>query len=180
MPILISESHMTFYKRVTLTDNCKNANHLKDKGYISKAEICKKIKNNEELAIPTGKYSTNYLAETEALCTAVSTVAENPARTTGKVVIFTDALSVLQALKNSQNKETNTLTTSLQSLSATVNNAVLQWVPAHCCIRGNKKADKLTKDGAQKEQIQSLVHLMKLQAGVNTSTPLSPMASRFG
>ena len=52
---------------------------------------------DEELAIPTGKYSTNYRAETEALCTAASTVAENPARTTGKVVIFTDALSVLQA-----------------------------------------------------------------------------------
>ena len=100
-------------------------------------------------------YSTNYRAETEALCTAASTVAENPARTTGKVVIFTDALSVLQALQNSRNKETNTLTASLQTLSTTVNNAVLQWIPAHCGIRGNETADKLAKDKAEKEQIQS-------------------------
>ena len=43
---------------------------------------------DEELAIPTGKYSTNYQAETEDLCTAASTVAENLARTTGKTAPY--------------------------------------------------------------------------------------------
>ena len=71
------------------------------------------IDGDEELAIPTRKYSTNYRTEMEALCTAASTVAENPVRTTVKVVIFTDALSVLQAIQNSNNRETNPLTASL-------------------------------------------------------------------
>ena len=73
------------------------------------------------------------------------------------MVIFTYALSVLQAIQSSRNKETNPLTASLQSLSATVNSAILQWVPAHCGIRGNERADLMAKDGALKEQVQSNV-----------------------
>ena len=73
-----------------------------------------------------------------------------------------------KGLKNSRNKETNTLTASLQALSATVNNAVLQWVPAHCGIRGNERADMLAKDGAQKEQIQSPVTFNEVSSIIKT------------
>ena len=113
--------------------------------------------DGDELDISTGKYSTNYRAEMEALCKTASTVAENTVKTTGKVVIFTDALSVLRAIQNSSNKETYLHTVSLQSLSSTMHNAVLQWVPAHSGIRRNESAGKLAKYGAQKEQFQSRV-----------------------
>ena len=83
------------------------------------------VDGEEELAIPTGRHSTNFRAETEALCAAASAVLRSPERTTGRVVIFTDALSVLQALKNSRNEEMNPLSASLSSLSAAVLNVVL-------------------------------------------------------
>ena len=88
----------------------------------------------EELAFPTGKYSTNFRAEREALSEAATAVLQNSARTTGSVVVFSDALSVLQALNNSRSKELNTLTTALAALGARVEKIVLQWVPAHCDI----------------------------------------------
>ena len=34
---------------------------------------------------------------------------------------------------------------------------VLQWIPTHCGIRGNVTADKLAKESAEKENIQSQV-----------------------
>ena len=58
----------------------------------------------------------------------------------------------------------NPLSASLNSLSAAVLNMVLQWVPAHCGIRENEKADKLAKDGAQKEQKQNLITLSEVNS----------------
>ena len=68
----------------------------------------------EKLALPTGNYSANFRAKTEALHTAATAVSENAARTTGQVVLLPDALSVLQTLKSSRsNRETNAFTTAL-------------------------------------------------------------------
>ena len=83
--------------------------------------------------------------------------------------MFTDALSVLQALKNSRNKELNPLCTALATLSATVQKVVLQWVPAHCGIRGNEKADTLAKEGAKKEQTDKLVSFDEIKTIIKTN-----------
>lgn len=46
---------------------------------------------------------------------------------------------------------------------------VLQWVPAHCGIRGNVKADTLAKEGAQKEQIDRLVSFHEIKTIIKTN-----------
>ena len=57
------------------------------------------------IPFPTGKYSTNYKAEADALERAVALIKENTHKAKSQVVVFTDALSVLQALKNTQEKK---------------------------------------------------------------------------
>ena len=53
-----------------------------------------------QITIATGKYSTNFKAEAEALKRAAIEIRNNLPRTKPNVVIFTDALSVLSKLQN--------------------------------------------------------------------------------
>ena len=71
------------------------------------------------------------------------------------IVIFTDALSVLQALENSTSKDNK-----INNLSAVIGQLInthtvditLQWIPGHVQIPGNDRADALAKQGAMKTQ----------------------------
>ena len=103
------------------------------------------------IPIATGKYSTNYRAEAEALERAAAHIEENRNLAKEQVVIFSDALSVLQAVKDSQNKNLNDLSSTLASL-AEQKKLHIQWIPAHCGIYGNEEADKLAKEGSKLEQ----------------------------
>ena len=76
---------------------------------------------------------------------------------------MSDALSALQALRNSHNKELNRLRQALVTLSSTVQQVVLQWLPAHCGISGNERADTLAKEGAQQEQTDNRVSFEEIK-----------------
>ena len=109
-----------------------------------------------EEALPTGLHCTNYKAEVDALTQAAHTMATRADRTT-QVVFLTDALSVLQAYNSDR----------LPSLKKALNNikslrTVLQWIPSHCGIEGNDKADELAKLGAAQDQKDNAVSLAEL------------------
>ena len=77
-----------------------------------------------------------------------------------KIVIFSDALSVMQALSNPQNKELTVTASAVSVLLNANGKTVLQWIPAHCNIPGTRKwtywqrrgqQDQEERDGTYKE-----------------------------
>ena len=113
----------------------------------------------EKLALPAGKFSTNFRAETEALHAAATAISQYAARTADQVVLLSEGLSVLQTLKSSRNRESSALTTALGALSHAVKKVTVQWIYQHinCDTQGNEVADRLAKQGRGKEQTDTLV-----------------------
>ena len=83
--------------------------------------------------------------------------SDYPERKEG-IVIFTDAMSVLQALESDSIKDRK-----IADLSAIISNFInfhevevtLQWIPGHTNIPGNDRADLLAKRGAGNTQTKS-------------------------
>ena len=105
-----------------------------------------------ENSIPTGRHSTNYKAEAAAIEEAVA-LLHVPKSYNKNIVLLSDAKSVLQALHNPRNREHSNLKASLLQLGLTAQQIVLQWLPGHCNIWGNTRADQLAKEGSQLEQL---------------------------
>ena len=114
--------------------------------------ICQKDRTFTRISIATGKLSTNYKAEAEALKTAASAVMQSREKVHNNVVIFSDALSVLQGLINPKNKELDSLAAALDNLQKSTEKTTIQWIPSHCNIPGNEEADRLAKEGGKQQQ----------------------------
>ena len=104
-------------------------------------------------SIQTGKTCSNYKAEIKALEAATEILSQAPKDSDSKIVFLTDALSVLKALQ-ADNEETISLSLKLSNLSKDVQKLQLQWIPSHCNIVGNEKADILAKEGSRGDQTE--------------------------
>jgi ribonuclease HI len=92
--------------------------------------------------VPNDLRCTNFKAKVQALIHAANTIKEMVLPNT-QIVFLTDAKSVLEGV----NKLSHLLD-ALQDLRCT--RMVLQWIPSHCGIQSNEKADKMAKHGAEK------------------------------
>src|SRR5579871_1541437 len=123
-----------------------------------------KYPNGDKLEIhePCGKFCNNYQAEIAAINTTLSTITKQfkqNAYEPSNIVIFTDSKSTLQALEDylqTDNKEIILLAETIDTLQTSFNiKLTLQWIPGHVGIPGNEKADRLAKQGAAMEQINT-------------------------
>lgn len=104
-------------------------------------------------AAATGQYCTNYKAEVEALILSAHTI-KNSVDHNMQVVFLTDALSTLHAYNSCKLPQLERALSEIQCLQI-----VLQWVPSHCGILGNEKADQMAKIGAKEKQPNDPVSL---------------------
>ena len=82
-----------------------------------------------------------------ALNTAATEILAKLDKTHKKVVFFSDALSVFDALQNPEKKELSNLTSILSQLNDEAD-ATLQRTSAHCGVYGKESADILAKEGS--------------------------------
>ena len=97
--------------------------------------------------VPTGKYCHNYDAEIEAIKIATEKLL-NTSHGTQPVVLLTDAKSVLEALLSGKLPALRTLLSELSRH----HKVTIQWIPSHCGVPGNERADRLAKEGAKEKQ----------------------------
>ena len=111
------------------------------------------LPNGETLeeASATGKYCTRCRSES---LRSRSSNRDRPNRCQLRKVFLTDSRSVLDSLAG--HGEHN-LRRKLYSILEH-RRVVLQWIPAHCGIKGNEHADRLAKQGANMEKKNSQLH----------------------
>ena len=67
------------------------------------------------------------------------------------MVIFTDAVTVLNKLQNPSQKDLHEVETAMVDL-ATQTKLSMQWIQAHYGIKGHEQADRLAREGGQLDQ----------------------------
>lgn len=100
---------------------------------------------------PVGAFSTNYRAEVKALEKAAASINANLDCVSNNVVFLTDSLSTIQALKDATQDLVDPLCQNLTNI-CDKKWCVIQWIPAHCNLPGNERADTLAKEGSKKTQ----------------------------
>ena len=76
-----------------------------------------------------------------------------------KLVFVTNAKSMLQNLQSYKKVHQMDLSEAVLEIYKLFLKMVLQWIPDHCQIQGNKHANELGKDGASMEQTTIKINL---------------------
>ena len=113
---------------------------------------------NQKFCNPCGINCSNYEAEAAAIKTATELIhqkLELKEKEPANIIIFSDSMSVLEALK-SQSYENSEIRKTAQAIHNLIEayhiQITLQWIPGHCGLPGNEIADSLAKAGASQQQ----------------------------
>ena len=121
-------------------------------------------KKQTQLFGPCGTYSSNYDAERVAIVKTLEQITQDfleGAVTPGDVVVFSDSMSVLQAVEGGGDYrgDKNILSLVKQMGTSYGVRVTLQWVPGHSGVPGNETADQLSKTGASLPQTDTVASL---------------------
>lgn len=102
------------------------------------------------LRVPAGSLCSSFRAEMVALQAALALLAEHPTHTEDPIVVCTDSQSALAVLRDGPSAQSTPLGCqiweALSTLTAGGRPVHLQWVPSHCELPGNDRADGLAKE----------------------------------
>lgn len=100
-----------------------------------------------------GNICSSYRAEMVALLAAIEYLRERPVYTEDPVVLCSDSQAALATLRDGPAAQTSPLGAAIwEGLSVLAEGGSrqvhLQWVPAHCDLEGNERADLIAKEAA--------------------------------
>ena len=141
--------HSEFRQRFLQVNDC-----YENKGFVPVYTDGSKADNyvSSSVVFPVDIFKVNlhehtsiFTAEAVALKLAVQHIQRDAIR---KTVIYSDSLSCLQALqnKNMENPIIREIIHILSYLGEVDSQIEFCWIPGHCGIKGNEKADKIAKD----------------------------------
>lgn len=104
-----------------------------------------------------GRFCSSYRAEMTALEDGLQYIYDRPRLDCKKIVILTDSQSALLTLASgpagAQNRSAERIWQLLLDIRAKHDcELVLQWIPGHCGVPGNDRADELARAGTDKDQ----------------------------
>ena len=100
---------------------------------------------------PAGEMCSSFQAECVAMSHALDWIADNPADS----VIITDSQSMVMAIKTNDWKDDDFHLSEIKAKLRKIDcNLSLLWVPSHCNIPGNEKADQLANLGTKMSQLR--------------------------
>ena len=112
-------------------------------------------KKNVNISLRTSSHSCISSIELAAMEDCLIHVKDSYQGETFNIVILSDYLSALEALKdcNHFDRNINKTLTIISEIQESDRKVTLVWVPAHIGISGNEKADSLAKAATTREQI---------------------------
>ena len=140
-------------------------------------------KKNVNISLRTSSHSCISSIEQAAIEDCLIHVKDSYQGETFDIVILSDSLSALEALKdcNHFDRNINKTLTIISELQESGRGVTLVWVPAHVGIPGNEKADALAKAATTREQIdagiQRLSRMLKEPWAITSSNSGKPDGS---
>jgi ribonuclease HI len=122
------------------------------------------------MALPAGKLRCNYDGEVIAIEAALRRLALQNPPPQKNLVVPTDSMAAIQAISSpeSQNSTIVEIRTLVHGLQRNYE-VMFQWIPSHCDLPGNDKANELAKAGASMKQPTTRIPLHTVKAHLAAS-----------
>lgn len=114
-----------------------------------------------EASFPAGAKCSSYTGESVAFLEAIRWIHEKGKEKDedpGKVLICSDSMSLAQALDKNHWKDMDPWLKRIKEVLYELEPQVtLFWIPAHCNVEGNERADELARRGTEMNQDHTIV-----------------------